>query len=58
MQINFTPHKIKKAKSYIEKLIDNELKSNKSIKKASKDSFFRKILRLLGIWGKIRCQRN
>jgi len=49
MQINFTPHKIKKAKSYIEKLIDNELKSNKSIKKVSKESFFRKILRLLGI---------
>jgi len=49
MQINFTPHKIRKAKNYIENLIDSELKANKLIKKESKDSFFRKILRLLGI---------
>jgi len=46
MQINFTPHKIKKAKAYIQNLVDDELKVNKLKKKEHKDSFFRKILKL------------
>jgi len=46
MQINFTPHKIKEAKAYIENLVNDELKVNKLVKKESKDSFFRKILKL------------
>jgi len=47
MQINFTPHKIKEAKAYIENLIEDELKINKlKKKKEHKESFFRKILKL------------
>jgi len=46
MQINFTPHKIKEAKAYIENLIEDELKINKLKKKEHKDSFFSKILKL------------
>jgi len=46
MQISFTPHKIKAAKAYIQNLVDDELKVNKLEKKESKDSFWRKILRL------------
>ena len=46
MQINFTPHKIKAAKAYIENLVEDELKIDKQKKKESKDSFFRKVLKL------------
>jgi hypothetical protein len=49
MQINFTPHKIKASKAYIENLVEDELKVNKLEKKKSKDSFFRKIWKLFYI---------
>jgi len=44
MQINFTPHKIKAAKAYIENLIDDEKLEKKN--KKVKISIFRKIINL------------
>lgn len=46
MQINFTPHKIKAAKAYIKNLVEDELKIDKLREKESKDSFFRRILKI------------
>ena len=46
MQINFTPHKIKIAKAYIENLVEDELKTNILRRKKSKKSFFRKIFKI------------
>jgi hypothetical protein len=48
MQINFTPHKIRAAKAYIENLIEAEInpQNQNSKKKKKKISFFRRILGL------------
>ncbi len=45
MQINFTPRKIKNAKSHIEKLLDKEI--NNYNRKHSKPSFFKRVWRLM-----------
>ena len=50
MQINFTPHKIKASKAYIENLCKDEKEIKKVIKREQKLSFFqrlKKIFRLL-----------
>jgi len=46
MQINFTPHKIKAAKAYIENLCEDEKKIKKVEKKNNKLSFFQKLKKL------------
>ncbi|SFV57995.1 hypothetical protein MNB_SV-12-793 [hydrothermal vent metagenome] len=47
MQINFTPHKIKAAKAYIENLCEDEKKIKKiENKRENKLSFFQKLKRL------------
>ena len=47
MQIDFTPHKIKEAKTYIENLVDKEISIINEIKKKNKTSLFKKFFKLL-----------
>ncbi|NEW61234.1 hypothetical protein GSY74_08055 [Sulfurovum sp. bin170] len=46
MQIDFTPHKIKAAKAYIENLCEDEKKVKKIEKKEKQLSFFQRLKRL------------